>query len=463
MSAMHSRNQDEEENVRPSSGREPIRVVSSESNRSSGQPRGRTNRGGSRAASRRSAKPSREKKKKEQRFAPAGVPLPTMGWQKLIYQFRCVRGRPDLVPALGKRELEAIEAKQAELDADWQAKQAELDADWQRAMRSYEAKRLDQAIIALSDRVGTQRVCVINTKGASGNTTTVANVASEHGTVTLRDVTAADFNLASGNLGRRLGRDFGQTLALSALIDGHVKIEVPRDFRRPIQPTRYNVRVVSADNIIKTGKKPNADEAVAAMEALYRNCEFLYMDTLNLITDPVALGNVDFSDVIVFTANVGVQESLRQLGTSMETLREQGFTDKVNRSVVVISNIPAGRKATDYFSYLNVVNDDNEVVTRTEEQHKGKIVGIPQDPYIALDKVVDLDEILWDTRKAYKRLVIAILEQNSKFWSDRSKAIVQLGEEDEPQHEQLERPVFKGFKFAPEPAVEYDSDEESSD
>jgi hypothetical protein len=379
-------------------------------------------------------KKKKEKKEKIARMASPGTPLPTMGWPVVKYRLNSAFGHPDKVPALSKKELQAV--------AEEQKRQ---DAQWVEARHAYVADRLDRTIIALTDRVGTQRTSVINTKGSSGNTCTLSHLVSEHGTVTLASVLAADFNLASGNLGRRLGRDFGATLTLNGLLTGHISVERFREFMRPIRPTRYNVRVVSADNIIYADQNDIGwDDALRGMEALYSFCEFFYMDTLNKITDPVALANVDFSDVPVFTANVGVQESMRQLGTSMETLRQKGFADKVNHAVVAISNIPEGKKATDYVDYLNVVNDENEVVRPTAAQFQGQIVGIPHDPYIALDKVVDREQLQWETLMAYKRLVIATLQQNPMFWDDPSAANVDLGPDEEPQ-----RTIVTGFKFAP--------------
>lgn len=400
---------------------------------------------------------------------PEFVPVPADGWLARRYRWNKRRGNEMKVPHLQNdfvtptwwaKRLDSWLGHKLELapapempqlskkeHAAFVAEQDRLDAIWQQAVQAYYASRLDRTIIALSDRVGAQRVCIINTKGSSARTTTLAHMASEHGITTLAGVTAVDFNLASGNLGRRLGRDFGQTLPLSLLIDEHINVDQYREFMRPIRPTPYNVRVVSADNIIKAGKKPNEIDAVKSMEALYRFCDFLHIDTLNLITEPVALANVDFSDVIVFVANVGEHESLRQLGSSMETLREQGFRDKVNRSVVAISNIPEGHNAMEYQDYLHDVNDENQVVSQTGAEFKGKIVGIPHDPYLKLVRQVDLEALQYETRMAYKRLVIAALQQNPRFWNDPSQAVVELKDDGEP-----EREIFKGFDYVTPPS-----------
>lgn len=392
---------------------------------------------------------------------PKFVTAPTMGWLGTRYAMNERRGSPHKVPHL-KRDfvtptpwgkflikLDRVDPSAPQISkkelAALNGEQARLDAVYEAAKRAYDERVLDQTIIILSDRVGAQRVCVINTKGSSSRTTTVTHMASVHGTVTLTSIAAIDFNLASGNMGRRFGRDFGQTLRLSQLVGGHADVDVFRDFIRPIRPTRYNVRVVSADNIIQQGRKPGKDAAIRAMNAVYDHCEFLYMDTLNLITEPVALANVDFSDVLVFVANVGEQESLRQLGTSKETLRAQGFTDKVNNSVVAISNVPDGMEAMDYKHYLHVVNDHNEVVSETGRDWRGKLVGIPHDPYIPLVLPVDLDALQYETRMAYKRLVIAALQQNPMFRNNPSGANVELADMD--VGEKPERETFKGFKF----------------
>jgi len=400
---------------------------------------GKPNQGSTSSSKRRRTKEKRPKKPEQAVVLPERVVVPTMGSLGRLYRRnksnnhpeRIPHLRPDLVtptgwaqvlqmahllgdvPQLSKREQKAIAVRRAQ-----------LQVEYEQAFTLYKEKRLDNAIIALSDMVPTQRVCVINTKGDSSNTTTLVNMTSVHGSITHRSVIAADFNLASGNMGRRLGRDFGQTLTLGELVRSHAEIQAFRDFIVPIRPTQYDVRVVSANNIIEKGQAVSSDDIWRVMEALYRFTEYLYMDTLNFITDPVALANVDFSDVIVFTANVGEQESLRQLGTSMETLRRHGFEDKVNNSVVCISNIPEGKWVNDYRDYLDIVDENDQVVTKSSGNYRGKLVGIPHDPSLKPALPVNLEKLQPETLMCYKALVIATLKQNPKYWNNPSESEV---------------------------------------
>jgi hypothetical protein len=106
---------------------------------------------------------------------------------------------------------------------------------------------------------------------------------------------------------------------------------------------------------------------------------------------------------------VRIKDSLRQLAISEETLREWGFQDKVDNSVVVISNIPHGKDLDDYRRYINLHDYKDNLVR--EIPFKGQTLGVPHDPYIALDREVNLEELEWHTAQAYLAIAIAIFEQ----------------------------------------------------
>jgi hypothetical protein len=374
------------------------------------------------------------------------VAIPTLpGLPKLLYGFNKLRGAPHVVPSLSKRELAAIAAAQEQLDQEWSA-----------AKRDYSRRKAIATENALSDLVPRQRVSFACTKGSAAVTTTEVYTSAMRGFTTKGVVTSADYNFAAGNSFKLHGRSRNdrstitqrELLAMIMSSDENGSNMQFGEFISRLRPTPYSVRVVAADPIIEKDQDLTAEETAILLSALGDRCEYLFLDTLNKITDPSALKVFEHSDVIVFTANALVQESLAQLGSSMQTLRKQGFEDKVNHGVVVISNLPSGKKAEDYGKYLHLVDEDNEVVSRTGTQFGGMLLGVPHDPIIARDTVIKLEDLAWETYQAYLNVDIAIFRQDPRFWDDPSAGrfeLKKLGKE--PQRE-----IIEGFAFyTPQP------------
>ena len=185
-----------------------------------------------------------------------------------------------------------------------------------------------------------------------------------------------------------------------------------KDFIAKIRPTRYSVRPISANDIVSGSQHLTNEDAEIMLQTIDSNTEYHYIDTANDITDPVTLAAVQAADVLVFTAYVGIHDSLRQLAIGMETLRQHGFKDKVNTSVVVISGAPKGADLSTYHKYLNRVNIRDEVI---QQYHfEGPFLHIPYDEVIRRDTEVDLEALDPDTYQAYLELNIAIFEQSPR-------------------------------------------------
>lgn len=266
-----------------------------------------------------------------------------------------------------------------------------------------------QRLNELTDLVPTLNVAFIGVKGGAATTTTMAHAASVMGDNTRTMLVASDFNPASGTGAARLGKDYDETVTLRELLRDLDNLEVFRDFIRRIRPTRYSVRVVSANDITSSSDHLTGGDAKRMLNTISCNAEYHYIDTANDITDEVTLAAVETADVPVFTANVEVHDSLRQLGTGMETLRRHGFRDKVDNGVVIISNVPPGVALDEFRMYLNKVNIRNKIVQRYD--FFGQFLGIPYDPIIKRDTEVELEPLAWETFQAYLELDIAILEQ----------------------------------------------------
>lgn len=322
-------------------------------------------------------------------------PIPTMGWPAVWYGVCKSFNKNAAIPQLSKKEFAILEQKKAEEQRNRNR------ADGIRILKT------------LSDDVKSLTVTFIGVKGAAATTTTTAHAASVAGDLTRSALVASDFNPASGTLASRLGKDYDQTTTLRELRGDIEGFKNFKDFIAKIRPTRYSVRPISANDIVSGSQHLTREDAEIMLNTIANNTEYHYIDTANDITDPVTLAAVEVSDVFVFTAYVGIHDSLRQLAIGMETLRQHGYEEKVNNSVVVISGVPEGEDPEIYRKYLNRVNIRDEVVQRYN--FDGPFLHIPYDEVIRRDTEVNLEALNHDTYQAYLELNIFIFEQSPKY------------------------------------------------
>jgi hypothetical protein len=228
--------------------------------------------------------------------------------------------------------------------------------------------------------------------------------------MTKRITGALDANPVSGTSAIRLGVGEGETITSQGLYAKAKDFEGDLiELMSSATPSKYGVRTISAEPVGVGGARLSGEEFSQVIVAVSKFCEYLCVDTANDITSDMSLSVIESADVLVFTANVAVQDSLEKLRTSMETLRQHGFNRKVDDSVVVISNLPQGKDPEQYHRYV-IGTEDNPT------NFGGKIVSIPHDPYIAMDDVVKLEQLQPQTLQAYRLAIIAILEQaGNKF------------------------------------------------
>lgn len=329
-------------------------------------------------------------------------PIPTMGWPAFRYRLHKLLGLGNHVPRLSKRE------------------QSLYDQRLHAHLREQLALSANDELRRLADETPRATVAFINAKGAAATTTTTVYAASNFANQTRSVLIVLDANPASGTSAARLGKDYDETLSTQQLVrfletDTSFREEFTQ-FIKKVRPTRYGVRPITATPIVSGNNRLPADEVKQILAVTQRQCEYLLVDTANDITEPVTLAVMEAADVFVFTANVAVHDSLRQLATTMQTMRCHGFADKVDQAVVVISNVPAGSELEQYKKFLNRVNIRDEVIE--EYRFSGPFLAVPHDAEISRDSEVDLDALNWETLQAYRELDIVILEQAARRSAD---------------------------------------------
>jgi MinD-like ATPase involved in chromosome partitioning or flagellar assembly len=333
---------------------------------------------------------------------PEDVKAPTKGIPKWKFWWNVWRNKQDpdrsgyvLVPAPNKKEqAQREEDAYANLIEDSKVELVGLSQTRQRAI-----------------------VVFVNTKGNGAKTTSTIWTATGLCVETGSEVTVFDGNYASGTVAQRLGLEGELTASERIIADNMDEIGATHgSFNEQVRPNTDRVRVVGAKSLMDGPRKLLGKEYEEVIQLSHDNCDYLYVDTPNDITSEQCLALLKKADLIVFTANVGEQDSLRQLGTSMNTLRhykagtETKLADTVNDSVVLINNLPPGAKPRDYERYQHEVDMQNEVV-RAFPGHTGPFVGIRHDRAIADARPVHWTEIQRETAQDIRQVNIAILKQ----------------------------------------------------
>jgi MinD-like ATPase involved in chromosome partitioning or flagellar assembly len=341
------------------------------------------------------------------------------------------------VPQLSKAEQRAIVAEQERLDAQYEQEQIEYD----RLNTNYTMHELCHKQRKLT-------VAFVQMKGGGATTTEVAwSVTALVDSTRIPGVVAADFNPASGTLADRLDCGPDKTLDLRGLVRRSAGMEQYDDFGEHIGFTVYGVQVVSATSVIKREEKLTGESAKTALRICKDNSRYLYVDTANDITTDVSLEVIESADVLVISANRGVADSLYQIALTMDTLREHGFNEKVDYSVVAISNMRDDDDLQEYRLYLNELYRKTKKIKRNfESLHHGPFVGIPHDPEIDHDQIVNMEAIRPNTYQALRELNQAIFQSAPQFRKDPGQADF-IYEEEPP-----ERQIIEGFDHF-EPAL----------
>lgn len=325
-------------------------------------------------------------------------PIPTMGWPAVWYKVLCLFGQRHRVPEMNDKESKIL-------------------------IRAESIAELRD----LTNQVPTLSFAFWNTKGGAAKTPTAVHTAATFAEYARVTTILVDGNQAAGTCAARFGLNYSDTVTTQEVARTIRKDEelAHRDFKTQIsqaRPSKEGVRVVSADSIIDEHRRLDGTAMGRVLELMNYNTEFMGIDTGNDIGDVVARAIAEHVDVFVFTANAGPngKDSLRKLATSMQTLRNLGFAEKVDNSVVVISNVPQRAELDDYRMYLNEVSFTDQVTKQLESRFVGMFLAVPRDSFIAQDTIVDLERLEWETLQAYITLACAVLRQSPKLRSPLS-------------------------------------------
>jgi|GEM_PF-4350915 len=271
-------------------------------------------------------------------------------------------------------------------------------------------ERLENEIERLRDNAGKFRSLVFatyNIKGSSSKTTTLLLIATAIFEKTRRWLMALDCNIQAGNLADRVGVRASETIGLREFITMMANPQVTTNdllaLMKPSDGSReeggVGLRVVRYDDPRESteGAKIGFQESLEAIKYLTDHCEVVPIDTANNIDLPAIHATSTAADVAVFTARAAKNEryTLIKLGTTMNTLRAQGYNDLVDHAVVEI----VGAHKTnfvfktwwnpftwfdyhDYSIYLDELEGDGTIKSEAKHLFQGQIAHMPNDRFV---------------------------------------------------------------------------------
>ncbi len=349
---------------------------------------------------------------------------PFLGWQGLLFRATGLR----LSPSLKEQSL-VEEALEINLWCDRNRLRGE----------SVELMKL------LASRVKKAAIAFVNLKGSAATTTTTVNCASVFSELTRVSNAVIDANPAEGTCAGRLGFSEGGTATTQELLDytrAHLKkireqmdltdrhsssiagmsAEEVRELLAwldhtsvvsMIRPSRYGTRVASVKSVVDDNSRISSVGMGLLLELLCLNLEFVFIDVGQDIGDAVGRKIAGMCDLVAYTANVEIEDTLRRLATSMETWRNihPQIRHKVNNSVVLMSNLQPGTSPDRYQRYLNKIDFSDNITEVLEDQFDGRLVGVQHDPVIKKDGIVSIEAFQWQTMQDYVEAINAMLFQ----------------------------------------------------
>lgn len=247
---------------------------------------------------------------------------------------------------------------------------------------------------------GHRTAAVVNIKGGASKTTATYLLAATLGRVRGGTVLAWDNNENAGNLADRALPASHQHTAVDLLANIE-DFRIPENadrltgYVRPQGDNRFHV-LASQDH---AGDREVIDaDAFHRMHAVLRQHYALaIVDTGNASTAATWQAAVDVADSIVI-AITNKEDAARRAFVTIDALRKAGHTDKLARSIAVITQ-PA-----------QADTDRLDKVRELLAEHVGAVLVVPFDPALDAGDEIDWDRLTKATRRAYLEATAALIE-----------------------------------------------------
>ncbi len=289
---------------------------------------------------------------------PSKRKVPTMGWQRVIYQLS--RGTVNLGPGTAERRQDELE------------------------------ERLRTPI------VGSRRVVVMSRKGGVGKTTMTLALGSVFSTLRGDRVVAVDANPDAGNLAHRVA--LPNRLNVTHVLEDMAKIDSYAGLRSYLsQGAESRLEVLASDDDPRISMALDRNDYHRLIDLLDHYYNLILLDTGTGILDSANQGLLAETDELVLVLRAGIDGG-RAAALTLDWLEEHDYGDLVDRAVVVINAVRRG------------VGAPLDPITEHFAQRCSRVVTVPWDPALETGGQTDLSALQKRTRDSLVEVAASLAD-----------------------------------------------------
>lgn len=274
------------------------------------------------------------------RTAPAGAIIPTMGWPAILYRFRTMRGRPDLVPGLSKKEQQLLAAKAAD------DREATIISWLENVFNTHRAT-VDGEVVAWSSFRGC--IAVFCHAGNAGKTLLSVMFPNILASLTHASTILVPATKNPGSTTAKAGVDRNDTLSLlqveKIILDAEAagRPITSDEIKKLIARNKYGTYVLAQQQLPRDFDHLRLRRIVNVLKTLF---DIVVLDTGNNVSeeDGVEAEAFSLADLPLFVCAPYIKpESPVLMGETMDSYAGDGDNTKLTCSIVVVT----GTKPTD--------------------------------------------------------------------------------------------------------------------
>ena len=298
---------------------------------------------------------------------PAAVPVPTIGWRRMVY--RATGSSVNLGPG-------PQEQRRADLD-----------------------ERLRAPV------TGSRRIVVMSRKGGVGKTTMTFALGSTFAELRGDRVIAVDANPDAGNLAHRVSRP--NTLTITDVLGSLDEIQTYAQLRGyTSQAAESRLEVLASDDDPRIGMALDREDYHNLIGLLDRFYNLIVLDTGTGILDSANQGLLEEADQVVLVSRPGIDGG-RAAALTLDWLDEHDHSDLVRSAVVVINAVRPG------------VGAPLEPIVEHFERRCQSVVTVPWDPALEVGAQTSLSSLREATREGLVEVAAAVADGFTTGRTDR--------------------------------------------
>ena len=239
------------------------------------------------------------------------------------------------------------------------------------------------------------QIGVFGLKGGVGKTAVTVALGSSFSKIRGDRILAVDADPDGGNLAERAGRQSAESVA-DLLSDNDLSRY--NDIRAYTSLNGSNLEVLSSEEYSGARREFNDEDWKRAVGIVSRYYNLLLADCGSGLFHPASRGVLSTVSGLVIVSSASI-DGARQAAVTMDWLRQNGYSDLLARSCVVINHVASGKP-----------NIDLDDLVHQFERHvpAGRVVVLPWDKHIAAGTEIELDLLGKRFRRRITELAAAL-------------------------------------------------------